>query len=313
MRSFSSGLLAAAFAALAFQPAGAAVHVRGHAVNVLDLPNSSAERNAYAIDLNGDGQADNQFGSILAVLASNFEMDLAADAQVETAAGRIVHLVELRSTDPAFGNDAAAVATWYLGLATASAPLFDGSDTFRFDPAAEPARFVAPLAAANFVSANPATTPAPVFLALRIRIGNYFTDLALQGARLKFTATATTLAQGQVNGSISSEDIDAVFVPTLAAAFNDVVQADPQSPRAMQLLQFFDSNPADGNISAAEVRTQPVMQSILFPDVDIRDAQGNYAPNPANTDEDALSFGFGFTAVASQALLPQVFGNGFEP
>lgn len=313
MRSVSSGLLAAALAALAFAPGHAAVHVRGHAVDAIDLPSSNAEANARAIDLNGDGSADNQFGSILAVMASNFEMDLDANLQVETAAGRIVYLVELRSSDPAFASDAAAVATWYAGLPTAAPPLFDGSDTFRYDPAADPSRFVAPLVAGSFVSANPATTTAPLFLGMKLRIGNYTIELPLQGARLKFTATATALVQGQVNGSITAEDIDAIFVPTLAIAFDDVVQADPQSPDAMSLLQIFDSNPADGRISVDEVRNHPLMQSLLAPDVDIRDAEGNYAPNPANTGEDALSFGFGFTAVASQALLPQVFANGFEP
>lgn len=313
MRSFSSCLLLATLATLALQPVHAVVHVRGHAVDVLDLPNSNPEVSAYAIDLDGDGNAENQFGSVLVVLASNLDTDLATAVQGEVVAGRIVHLVELRSSDPAFANDAAAVATWYTGLATAAPPLFDGSDTFRYDPAADPARFVAPLVAGSFVSANPATTTAPVYLSVKIQIGNYTIELPLQGARLKFTATATDLVQGQVNGSISSEEIDGVFVPTLATAFDDAVQADPNSSRSMQLLQLFDTSPTDGRISVNEVRTQPVMQSILAPDVDIRDAQGNYAPNPANTGADALSFGFGFTAVASQTLLPQIFVDGFEP
>ena len=312
MRSFSSGLLAASLATLAL-PVHAAVHVRGHAVDVLDLPGTNAEANTFAIDLDGDGGADNQFGSILAVLSSNFEVDIGATTQVEVAVGRIVHLVEVRSSDPAFANDAAAVATWYTGLATASAPVFDGSDTFRYDPAVDPSRFVAPLVAGTFVSANPVTAASPAFLSVRIRIGNYNLDLPLVGARLKFTATATDLLQGQVNGSITSEDIDAVFVPTLAAAFDDEVQANPQSSRSMTLLQFFDTAPADGRITAAEVRTQPVMESILRPDVNLFDEQGNYDPDPASAGADALSFGFGFTAVASQTLLPRIFVDGFEP
>jgi hypothetical protein len=313
MRSFSPGILAATLATLALQPVAAAVHVRGHAVDVLDLPNSNAEANAYAIDLDGDGSPENQFASLLTVLASNLDTDLGAATQLEITAGRIVHLVELRSSDPAFANDAAAVATWYAGLPTPAPPLFDGSDTFRYDPAFDPARFVAPLVAGSFVSANPATTTAPVLLGVRIQIGAYITELPLQGARLKFTATATDLVQGQINGSISAEDIDSVFVPTLALAFDDAVQADPQSSRSMQLLQVFDTSPTDGRISVDEVRNQSVIQSLLVPDVDIRDAQGNYAPNPANTGPDSLSFGFGFTAVVSQTLLPQIFFDGFEP
>jgi hypothetical protein len=38
---------------------------------------------------------------------------------------------------------------------------------------------------------------------------------------------------------------------------------------------------------------------VLAPDVQIYDANGNYAPNPLNTVKDSLSVGIGFTAVAA--------------
>jgi hypothetical protein len=294
----------------ATQPASAAT--RGHALDLLDLPSSNAETSAYAIDLDGDGNTDNQFGAVLVAMASNLGTDIPASTQSDVAAGRVVHLIELRSSDAAFANDPAAVATWYVGQATAGAPLFDGSDTFRYDPAVEPARFVAPLAGGSFVSANPVTTSAPVGLPLRLRIGAYPIELGLQGARLAFNVVPTGLVQGRVNGSISSEEIDAVFVPTLATSYNDIVQANPGSKEAMTLLGLFDNAPEDGAISVAEVRDNSLFQSLLAPDVDIRDANGNYAPNPANTTPDSLSFGFAFTAVVSTTLLPRVFADGFE-
>ena len=304
--------------ALAVAAASAAtVHadplVRVHGLDTLAIPATNAEASVHAIDLNGDGAADNAFGAVLSALTSGLDTDVPGATSAGVALGTIVHLVELRSSDAAFADDAAATATWHVGEATPAPPLFEGSDTFRFDGGFAPARFVAPLLAGSFTSANPVTTTAPVELTVRVILGGVPVALPLQGARLKFVVTPTGLAQGQVNGSIRKSDIDTIFVPALAVTLNGIVQADPQSATAMTLRGLFDTNPADGVISIDEVATSPLMVSILAPDVDIRDANGNYAPNPANTSRDALSLGFGFTAVTSIALLPQVFADGFEP
>jgi hypothetical protein len=193
-----------------------------------------------------------------------------------------------------------------------AAPAFDGSDTFSYDPGFDATAFTSPLAGGSFASANPASTQQPRYLMVRLRIVTRTVELPVQGARLAFNVTSTGLVQGRVNGSIHEEDIQALFIPTLAAHYNDVVQADPGSNEAMTLLHMFDKAPEDGHISAAEVASHSLYQSLLAPDVDIRDANGNYAPNPAQTAPESLSFGFGFTAVRSATLLPQVFADGFE-
>jgi hypothetical protein len=291
----------------------AASYSRGHAVDDLDLPGSNSAAAGYAFDLNSDGSADNAFGSVLASIISGFDLDVAGATSSDTATGQIVHLVELRSSDAAFATDPAARATWFVGEATPAPPLFDGSDTFRYDANFVPGTFLAALSGSSFVSADPATTSAPVEITLRLRLAGYPIDLPLQGARLAFGVSVAGLVNGRVNGSIRKTDIDTIFVPALAEALNDAVQADPQSPSAMTLLGLFDDSPMDGEITSNEVANNPLMISLLSPDVDIRDAHGNYAPNPANTSKDALSFGFGFTATASQTLLPQIFIDGFEP
>jgi hypothetical protein len=305
-------LPAFAIALLAAAPLPAAPHGRSHAVSTLALPATSAAANSFALDLNGDGHPDNAFGNVLAVFSGGVGLDLTTPTVAAVAAGTIVFLVEVRSQDPAFAQDNAAEATWYVGEPEPQPPLFDGTDTFRFDANYPPGRFVAPLAGGAFVSANPVTTNAPVELVLQLRLGSATVPLPLQGARLKFTTTPAGLAGGQVNGSIREEDIDNVFVPALAVMLNDMVQANPGTPTTMTLLGLFDTNPTDGAISVDEVATNPLFSSVLRPDVDIFDAGGNYAPNPANTSPDAMSLGFGFTAVASQAQLPRIFGDGFD-
>jgi hypothetical protein len=127
--------------------------------------------------------------------------------------------------------------------------------------------------------------------------------LPLLRPRLKFTTIDGGLTLGQVNGSITKSDIDNIFIPGLAVHYNAVVQADPQSDLAMALLGVFDTNPTDGAISVVEVATQPLMVAFLAPDVQVFvDGSG----------QDALSFGFGFTAVTSVTILPRIFDDGFE-
>ena len=53
-------------------------------------------------------------------------------------------------------------------------------------------------------------------------ISDYDINLPLQGARLKFVVTPTSLAQGQVNGSIRKDDVDTI-VATAADAVESLV------------------------------------------------------------------------------------------
>jgi hypothetical protein len=298
--------------AIAAAPASAATYVRGYAVDSLDLPASNAEANGFAFDLDGDGNPENQFGSVLAVLAGNLDLDLKAVNMQAVAGGTVVHLLELVSSDAAFAADPAAVATWYVGKPTLVPPLFDGSDPFEFDPAYPPAEFRAPLMSGNFASADPATTTEPVTLSLSLKVGEFFVELPLQGARLAFGVGADALGQGRVNGSIHQEVIQTLFVPALALTFDATVQADPTSERSRMLLDLFDNNPSDGSISVPEVANHSLMVSILSPDMDILDANG-YNPDPDGPDPESLSFGFGFTAVQSDAArFPRLFQDGFE-
>ena len=45
------------------------------------------------------------------------------------------------------------------------------------------------------------------------------------------------------------------------------------------------------------LRLNSTIQAVFAPDVQIYDANGNYAPNKTNAMKDSLSIGFGFTAV----------------
>jgi hypothetical protein len=51
--------------------------------------------------------------------------------------------------------------------------------------------------------------------------------------------------------------------------------------------------------SSSPAASDKVQQEQVAPDLDRLDANGNYAPNPANSDKDSLSVGFGFTTVTA--------------
>jgi hypothetical protein len=274
-------------------------------------PMTNAEATAAAIDLNGDAHADNQLGSLFVVL-SNSGFDFA----VPVDSGEVVYLLRVTSSDAAFQTDAAAHAEWIVGQPTAPTPPdFSGNGSFQADPLYAPGMFTAPLVGANFVSANPVTTTAPVDVPLNLFLGSSLV-LPLNGARLTFTVAPSGLMQGQINGSVRSEDIQVILIPGLTVEINQIIASG--SPSAAALLGIFDTGcngvgANDGIIDVCEVQGNGLIVSATAPDVDIYAANGSYAPNPANTNRDSLSFGMRFTAANAQVTPRDViFANSFD-
>jgi hypothetical protein len=272
-------------------------------------PSNNAGVVATALDLNGDGSIDNQLGQVLAVLASN-GIDFSAPVRI----GEVVSLMRVTSIDPTFIGDPAARAEWIVGRPTTPlSPDFSGAGRFALDGQFEPTPFVAPLAGAQFQSADPVTTTTPVTANLQFGLGGRVV-LPLNGARIRFTVGANGLVSGQLNGSIRDDDIDAFLIPGFAAEFNEVVATG--GPTAQSILGLFDDGcngvgALDGFITPCEVEDS-LLGALLEPDVDIFDAQGQYAPNPLNVDLESISFGTSFTAANAVVPSETVFASGFE-
>jgi hypothetical protein len=106
-------------------------------------------------------------------------------------------------------------------------------------------------------------------------------------------------------------DVLGEFAPAFVTALNDRVASDPDGATSKQLLQIFDTGgctksdgtqakPRDGVIDLCEFLSNSIVKNVLLPDVQLFDAQGRFAPNPANTMRDSLSAAFGFAAVSAQ-------------
>lgn len=304
-RALCSCLSLCLLASLAATTAHATNYVRSYLVNHVLLPTSSSEATSYAIDLDGNGSLDNNFGQVLSALAAQ-GLDLNGPMAAAIASGSIVHLVHLQTTDVLVANDPAAEATWCIGVPTATAPLFDGTDNPSC--ADTSGTFVGPLSGGSFTSPSPATTPNPVSLDIELPAGAGNVTLPVLNARLSFAAGATgNLYFGQINGSIPHTDLLNAFAPAIAALCNASIQSDPGSNTATSCEGLFDTGctghpeyASNGQIELCEVTENTLIQALFAPDVQVDDG---------GTLVDANSMGIRFTAIVYDRL----FASGFEP
>ena len=258
----------------------------------LTLPKNAT---TAAFDLNGDGTADNRLGNIIqAVTALNLDPQSAADTSVMT--GALILLIGETSTD-ATGQEAKNAGTKVtLGLKPATAPKFDGTDTFTVDTSTQAAQFYGNITAGVFTSNNPATTKNPVTLTIALPLveGQPALKLPVTAGHLTFKrGTDGKITGGQLNGAIKKEDVDGVIIPAVAG----LITAQLQAPMPSASLKMFDTN-MDGTVSADEIKNNALIANFLAPDVQIFQG-GVYSPNPQNAMKDSLSLGLSFEAVGA--------------
>ena len=279
-------------------------NAREFVLRAMTLPTTRAE---YAFDLNGDGTVDNQFGGVLVGLGG---LNLGSQGNVDAAiaAGTDVVLFAEISSDAQLVSDACA----HTEVATGNPHPPDAGGGYTIDDAGSAADFAGALAAAAFASTAPASGP-DVQWTVKLPLFDPTAPIALplHGAHVVYTNAGGNLTEGRLHGAIKSEDVQAHFVPALAAKLNAVVQANPSSSDAQQIKSVFDkgngnggsctnpdsstSAPNDGKIGLCEVAGNALLLSLLAPDVQMFDGS-TYEPSAANKTPDSVSFGVAFTA-----------------
>ncbi len=273
------------------------------AVATLTLPQARGE---HALDLDGDGRADNQLGNVIgAFTAQNLGVQDWVDDAVAGGAPVLLFRVDTASTDLT-ADQRADVSI------TTGTPVDAARSSFTIGPPAPGSvRLPGRLTSGRFVSQSPlaggtATTvvvPLPLFPAAAPLA------LPLRAASLQFTMTpsGSYLTSGQLNGAVPAGDVDAVVGPALASQFTALIAADPTSATSQQIAALFDTgnctNPdgsaahaGDGRIDLCEVLGNPIVRNVLGPDLDLFDGAGHFAPTPGGPNKDSLSFGFAFSA-----------------
>ena len=298
----------------------------GYAVNKITLPMANKD---YAIDLNGDGRLDNQLGNIIGTLAAN-NLDAQSGVDLSIQEGSVSVLFDVQTNDATLKSDATVGVTAYLGKnmggmiakddggnsvdggSCKNCPDFSGMGMFTVDASQSPVTVFGVLAGGNFKSNNPVTTKKPVSVTLKIALisGAAPLNLTLNGAHVQWTSgmdVATKkpgLLNGQIHGSIKSADIQTGIIPAVAQLLTMRLKADPTSASSKQIAGIFDTGgcgtakPNDGIIDTCEVANNSIIMAVLAPDIQVYDANGNYAPNKDNKVKDSLSAGLSFTAVA---------------
>jgi hypothetical protein len=280
-------------------------------VNTLTVP---MDRMEFALDLNGDSRPDNQLGNIMAALNSqNLQPQIALSAAV--ASGDDLLLIDV--TTSSFSSDPCAVTRVQYANPQAS-PDFSGSGSFTVASSPAPVSLLGAIGSADFSTSEGAE---PISLQILLPFATALVPVTLIDAHLTFSLSQDgTPTVGQVNGAIRESDIMGQVIPEVARQLNLQVTTNatlfdggPPNPNNSQLLQIFDvgctsaglnfdGTPAemgDGKIASCEVSQNAIIQAVLAPDVQLFDANGNFAPNPDNTSKDSLSVGVGFTAVGA--------------
>jgi hypothetical protein len=279
---------------------------RAFVANRVKMPASTSE---FAVDLDGDGDADNRLGSLMPLVASQ-GIDVQAVVDADVAAGRWLLLFRQASLDPAFGSDSrCASLRASLGDARGATPKLDGTDSFIEDRQFAGADWPGAIAAGTFTSSAPRT------IDVYLSVGLAPLLVPVRAARITL---GTSPARGQLNGGILQTDVTKILVPALANEWEAHVQQDPQSSNSKAVLDILDKGdgsggtctgqggigtPGDGHIAVCEVAASPVVQGILAPDVHLFDAAGNVAPSPTGS-KDSFSVGFEFTVVPATVAVP---------
>jgi hypothetical protein len=265
-----------------------------YATSSITLPKNST---TLAFDLDGDGTADNKLGAIISGLAAvNLMPQDSANSAVMD--GSLVLLMEEVSTDAT--QQSASNAGTKLSVANgpamgAAPPKYDGTDSFTINTMTSTAQFFGNIEAGTYTSNNPATSKTPVVLTIELPLvaGENALSIPVTAGRITYKADASGhVTGGQINGALKKTDVDMTVLPAVAALITKQVQA----PNASSAIKMFDIN-MDGTVTVDELMQNTLISNFLAPDVQLFDAAGNYAPNPAKTMKDSLSLGIGFTAV----------------
>ncbi len=286
-------------AAPAVDPAG--THHQ-YVANMIDIPTTGVEADALGLDIDGDPmmRPDNALGKLIAVLLSFGGGDPQVVVDGLVADGVILHLMDLQTTslDDATGVGFAIFIGDDGDVPPDPTDNFSGTETFVVQPGTPIDGLLTGDIVAGVLHAGPGVAYVQITI---IDVSPPFI-IKLVGARIEADVTATGMA-GLLGGAVTSEDVDSVILPEVHAVISDVIASDcfagtcaPGSDGEL-LLNLFDADD-DGMVSLDELRDNDLIRSLVAPDLDLFDADGDFNPRVDGVN-DSLSFGFGFTGVGA--------------
>jgi hypothetical protein len=252
--------------------AGQTLH---YVLDTMLTPLNNSEASAFSLDLDQDGVPDNQFGSVAATFTQQ-GLDFRAPIEKSVADGTAITLLSVSATS--------AVRT-FVGTNPRPAACVDQNDTVcgrhldggaAFDVVAGTA---SDMLVGTFANGTVRTAIGGGQVQLRLSLlGSAPTLVHLQHARMSFTgAGSNRLSMGVLAGGLTTTERDDVLYPAMATALTSVITRDCSnttppgcgcmaSTSGATYVQLFDTTP-DCRVTAAELKTNGLLQSTLVPDV----------------------------------------------
>ncbi|HSV41113.1 MAG TPA: hypothetical protein VLI04_20295 [Nocardioidaceae bacterium] len=261
----------------------------GYVVNSLNFPTNADDARALGRDLTGDGNPDNQLGMVLTALAGQ-GLDLTSNVAATLKSGGVVILHSLRTTSLA--NARGATLKVLRGKPKAN-PDLNGGGLFAVDTTKPSVKLKARIK--NYkVKAGPGAIP---FVLPALAPGQQPVTLTVKKGLVTATCRRAKCVDGRINGAITMAHINFRLIPAFARLFQSMVDDDCIDPPGtcdpnsggQSVLNLFDDN-NDGAITAPELRASQFIMGLFAPDLDLN----------KDGDEDAMSFGVGFTSASAR-------------
>jgi len=284
-----------------------------YVVNTVSLPDNSGSD--FALDLDGDpeGVTDNSLGTILAALSAGGDLGLQESVTASVNNGSILLLLELTTED--FTSHPNAGLKFFLGDTGNITPApctdetddvcgnhLDGSGQFSVaSDSPDDAELLGPIAG-GLLSGGPGTVT--IQLDLSDAPGTEPITVELIGARVEVETMENGLMSGIIGGGIPEDQLTTQVIPGIAdvvvATFNDSCALEGEEcvcdSTGDTLAGLFDED-MNCEVTREEVTMNRIVSSLLTPDIDLLDADGNFNPR-SDGESDSLSVGLGFTAAA---------------
>jgi hypothetical protein len=280
-----------------------------YVMDSITLPTNGAEAEQLGLDVDGDGQVDNQLGSIVALLSTNgADMNVVLAGQIDR--GETIQLADLQTTDLADATNS-ALYIW-KGENPLPLPCTDigdtvcrhhlaGNGTFDVAPVENPGQA---MIFGGISGMHYGGNRGVVQLEVPLFVADQALHLEVIGARAEVEVSELGMTMGHLAGAVTEDYIESDVLPELHNVLAIVVERDcgGTSPNCCdadtdgaQTVGLFDAD-SDCMVSLAELQDSGLLDALLAPDVDLLDEEGLEGSDGV---KESVSLGVGFTAVTA--------------
>jgi hypothetical protein len=280
-----------------------------YVVSSVTLPESAIEARTVGLDLDGDGEVDNQLGGLLQGIGNLTGLELNSVLSEAITSGQITLLVDVQT--PSFSSASGAGARLLVGTNPSVAPCESDTDAVcgrhltpgtRFD--VDSSRFIRAAVAGEVSGGQFAGGPSHISLEIDLSdslgIPAFTIDGIGVGARLSESGDGIS---GIVAGAVTSKSVSEVVIPAIIDLAHSSCVADNNACCApgtvgATMMSLFDSD-GSCSLTVAELERDQTIGSLLEPRLDLLNGSSQFDPTIGG-DPESLSLGARFEAVSAE-------------